>query len=725
MTATVTFPIISGQVSGFNPMPVGGGGFLTGIDFSADGSRGAICTDVGNAYVKDFGVDAKWRTLLTSASLPQADYDPRPDNYSIGLSDGDGTYAAIIDPSNKANILVGFNAYAFISHDGGLTFARCNLAAKKMLANSGEQRLWQRKFAWHPTDSNTFVIGTCGDGQYYTQNGGTSFTAIGIPAGTTLGGFATAHLAAFDPGAPLNVFISRHGTGIYRSTAGVTGAFAAIAGGPTSARYMKVMPGGTLWVCTVEGTLWKLARGSSAWTQITGMPGSLVAFTFGLDPANETRLIVMNSDGSPVQSNDAGATWIGASQWFGTFPAPIGLYQNAVDVPWLGGFSGGFFPSELNFRPGQVNQLWTAQGLGVSKSNPPATYSRWDWYDDSLGIEELGFTCGLSIPGNARSLFGCYDKGIWRPRNLDFPRDVPIFPNGGGVLQVDHCYALDYAPDDPNYVVGIVNFNNQEAGYSSDGGKTWHVFAAQHPDGAGGGCVACTGVNNIIWVPGNNGKAVRSSNGGASWSYINMAGSVGGIANWVNSIFTRRNIVSSDKQRTGYAEIVVNNSNQGITAGVYQTTDHGATWALKFSGVIDAGSDTAQFWHATLSYIPGKSGELLYTAGPTFNSLFKKSANDGVGWSTLRAGEIDHVNLFGFGLAAPAQSYPAVYFDGNVNGVSGIYRSKDFFAAAPELLARWPNNEIGARSFITGDMNKYGRLFVGIAGKGVLVGNFA
>jgi hypothetical protein len=225
MTATVTFPIISGNGSGFNSLPTGGGGFVTGIDFSADGSRGAICTDVGNAYVKDFATDTQWRTLLTSSSLPQADYDPRPDNQTTGNADGDGAYCSVIAPSDKNTILVGFNAYVYKSTNGGTSFTRCNLAAKKMLANSGEQRLWQRKLAFHPTDASTFLIGTNGDGQYYTTNGGTSFTSIGIAAGTTLGSIATAHPVAFDPGNANYVYISRHGTGIYRSTTGVTGAF--------------------------------------------------------------------------------------------------------------------------------------------------------------------------------------------------------------------------------------------------------------------------------------------------------------------------------------------------------------------------------------------------------------------------------------------------------------------------------------------------------------------
>lgn len=727
MTGTINFPIVSGNLAGFNVLPFGAGGFTNGIDFSADGTVGGHSTDVGNAYIKVLGTDTQWRPLLTTLTLPTADYDNRPDNYGAGLTDGDGTYCLRIAPSDKNVLIVGWNGFVQRSINAGASFTRCNLAAKRMFANTGEQRLWQPKFAIHPTDKNTFVVGTTADGQYYTQDGGQSFTSIGIAAGTTYGSFATPHLTVWDPGNTNYIYISRNGTGIYRASAGITSAFTAIPGGPTSARYMKVMPSGMLWVTATDGTLWRLPRGSNSWVQITPLASSLSAFSFAINPANETDLVVMNTDGGPIQSRDAGATWIGGSQWFGTFPAPIGLYQNAGSVPWLGTGTGGFFPSELAYRPAQTNELWAGQGIGISKSNPPATYTRWDWYDDSYGNETLGVACGLSIPGNTRPMFGCYDQGIQRPRNFDAPRDYPIFPNGAAVLNIDHLYSLDHAPEDVNYVMALCNLNHNISGYSTDGGATWQVFPAQHPDGAGGGQIVCTGVGKGVWIPANNGKAVRTSNGGTSWSYIDMGGSSGGIANWINSIFTRRYPGASDKSTAGKAVIVVNNSNQGITAGLYETLDHGATWVLKFSGVIDtsSGADTAQFWECKIKYIPEKAGELLYCGGigtPDFNHKLKWSNNGGAAWSTLGSGVVDNCHYFDCDTPTGG-SYPWVYIDAKVSGNSGLYRSKNFFATTPELLSRFPANRIATRGLLLADRNVRGRIFTALSGNGLLYGN--
>jgi hypothetical protein len=725
VTATITFPVISGNAAGFNRLPIVGGGFVTGLDISVDASRKVCSPDVTGPYIQDGTGD--WRPLLTSSSLQSSEYDPWPNNYGAGLSDGPGCYAARMAPSNKDVIVVVTNALVRRSTDGGNSFTRCNLAAKKMLANTGQQRLWNRKLDIHPTDPLTFLVGTDGDGQYYTTDGGQNFTSIGIAAGTTFGGAATPHLVAFDPGAPLNVFITRHGTGLYRATAGVGGAFTLVTG-PTTFRQLHVTAGGTVWICTTTGELWKLARGSTSWVQISAPPGALSVHSFAVNPADLNSLVVMDSDGISARSIDGGATWVGSDRWVATFPAPVGLYNNSSQVPWLDHI-GGLFPSHLQFDPVAVNKVWLAHGTGVSYSNPPTTFVRWDWYDISSGIEELVFVCGLSIPGNSRPLFGAWDKAIWRPRNLDHSRDAPIFPDSAlASTNVDHCYSMDYATGAAAKVYAVVNLNHNISGYSVNGGATWQPFAAQHPDGALGGCVAATGDGKLIWVPANNGKAVRSGDGGASWSYINMGGSVGGIVNWIAATYVRRHIVTADHERAGAAAIVVNTAvdsqTQTISGGVYRTLDDGQNWTQRLTGLIDATSDTAQAWHATLKYIPGKSGELLYTAGRDFASRLMWSQNDATSFTALRSSEINNVRNFTFGMAAPLQSYPTVFFDGTVNGVSGLYSSTDFFATSPRLLARFPAGVIIDRDFICGDMNVFGRLYVGPTSNGLLYGNF-
>lgn len=731
MPAYATFPASSGTNPGFNPLPFGGGGFVTGIDFSIDGLRAAITTDVGGAYIRDIGIDAKWRPALTTSSLDATEYGPdKVNNYALTLSDGDGVFAIAIAPSNKDHIILGYNGFVYRSTNGGAKFNRCNLPAKRMRANTKEQRMWQKKFVYHPTDTNRFLIGTNNDGVYFTLDGGASFTTVtSVPAGNMVDSNHAAHVCAIDGGDPNYVYVSRGGTGICRSTTGlVAGGFSHVTGGPSSARYMRVVDG-TLYVNSVEGTFWKLARGSSTWVQITGW-GAWGVYTFDVNPTDAGSIVVMGGDGELARTTNGGTSWVGDGRWFDTIPSPIGIYQNS-DTYWLDGYVGSFYPAEIKFRPGVTNELWAAQGLGVSKSNPPTTYVRWDWHGEHAGIEELGFTKSLSIPGNARPLFLNLDKAIIRPKNLDASNTYPIFPGTtpgpkGGVV---HGWDVDYAPEDPNYIAALINYfgdDNKLAGYSTDGGRTWAKFAAQHPDGSVGGCIAVTGVGKIIWVPGDGGKAVRSLDNGVSWQYINMGGSSGGIANWSNGIFIRRYIVTSDKTRPGHAAIIVNDSNQGIGGGVYKTSDNGTTWTNKFSGKIDSTGDGVQFWHNTLKYIPGKGSELLFCSGVTFpTSKFIRSTDDGASWTPVRGSEVTAVNFFDFGKAKTGQSYPVVFFDGSVNNVSGIYRSEDNFATTPELLGRFPLGEIVERSFIGGDMNRYGRMFAGLSGKGMIYGNFS
>jgi hypothetical protein len=735
MTATVTFPIISGNANGFNMMPFGGGGFVTGGDFSADGNRAVHATDVGGAYIKDIGVDTQWRPLFTSSSLPTADFDPKP---SAAGSDGDGCYDIKIAQSDKDCLVAGYNGYVFRSTNGGANWTRCNLANKRMFANTSSApfRVWQQKIAIHPTDKLTFLVGTWGDGQHYTTDGGSNFTSVGIAAGTQVNSLDPAHLVAVDPGNANYWYISRHGTGIYRSTTGVAGPYTLITPGPTSAVAMQVTPTGVLWVLTYQNTLYKIARGSgTTWTQIslTALSG-FTSGSFAVDPANENSLIVMDGNGPIGISTDGGSSWVGGGFIRDTSPTN-GILHVAASVPWLGGFSQGFFPARLQFRPGQTNDLYIFHGTGIAHGNPPSTFVATSWTDDTLGNEELGVLCGLSIPGNTKPLFGFADKGLVRINNFDLPRAIPFFPDGSLInVGINHCPSIDYSPDDANYLVAICNTNNAISGYSTDGGATWQVFAAQHPDGAISGQIICTGgtgaTAKIIWVPSNNGKAVRSSNGGASWSYINMGGSSGGISNWINSIWTRRYPAASDKQTAGVASIVVNNSNQGITAGVYRTTDHGANWTQTFSGVIDSssGADSAQFWECKLKYIDGKAGQLLYCGGqgfPDFNSKLKYLANDTTNsWTTLGSGVIDNVHQVDCGVGYSGTTFPAVYFNGKVNGVSGIYRSKDFFATTPELLGRFPASNPFYIQTLVGDRNKQGRVFVGFNSGGAAYGNF-
>jgi hypothetical protein len=73
---------------------------------------------------------------------------------------------------------------------------------------------------------------------------------------------------------------------------------------------------------------------------------------------------------------------------------------------------------------------------------------------------------------------------------------------------------------------------------------------------------------------------------------------------------------------------------------------------------------------------------------------------------------------FGYGKEKPGSSYPALYLMGIVNGTNGIYRSDD--AAKSWIRINDDNHQYGLVLQISGDPKKYGRVYVGAHGRGVL-----
>jgi hypothetical protein len=75
----------------------------------------------------------------------------------------------------------------------------------------------------------------------------------------------------------------------------------------------------------------------------------------------------------------------------------------------------------------------------------------------------------------------------------------------------------------------------------------------------------------------------------------------------------------------------------------------------------------------------------------------------------------------GFGMAAPGQSYPAVYLAGSVAGVWGTYRSDDVGVTWQRIDD--PQHQFGWLHCLTGDQRQYGRVYLGTGGRGILYGD--
>ena len=731
----------------FKPVRVGALGYVTSLDISADGLRKVVGTDVTAPSIKD-STDPEWRPLMTFANMPTSLYDPKVYNTHNGLADN-GAYSVIMAPSNKNIIYVGWNAYILMTTTAGVganSWVKLNLPAKRMTSNTSayESRLFNNKFAVHPTLPYTFMVGTMVDGVWYTSdanNGATcTFTQVTgiavtplVPAGT---GDATANLVAIDPGNPLYCYIASYGTGIYRSTTGITGAFTLIAGTnmPTAMRQMEVCNDGTLWIAGYGVQyLYKLARGTgNAWTIYgTAQHGMGIVAGMGVNPANSSIIYVNDGNSLSNYSIDGGTTFArndGQAAWSGNSALLNYQYQNYTDVPIDSNFKGLKGGSKSLMDAAGV--MWTAHGTGVNRFVPITDQNATvNYYDESKGIEELGLYKIQSIPGNSRFLLGSFDKGIIRPIDADRFSGVRIFINPAlSQYRINHAFDFDYATGSPNYIVCPMFFMDEQHGRSKDGGATWAMWPTQPRNGASsllGGSICSTGLNKAIYVPANNAMAMYTLDDGTSWQYLNLPGAgTTGQANWSFNLFSARYQVAADHERSGYAAVVTPTAASGFASGaaVWLTSDHGVTWAKKFNGLVDSSGDPSQFYNCTLDYIPGHAGELLYTCGNAGNyfpnNYLMKSADDGLTWAQVRPTEIRAVYFFAFGPTAVGASYPLIFLYASINGVRGLYYSQDFFATTPVLISRFPNGNINDIVCIEGDKNIWGRCYYGWDGGG-------
>ncbi len=730
-------------------MKSGGWGFVTGLIVSADASpasRRMVCSiDVAGAHIKDG--NAEWRPLVTTSTMPLAEYQPKPD--SSGKDDAGGCFTVTLAPSNKDVIYQSWNGKFYQSQNGGLGFIPMPLPTTgnmaRMYSNSGQQRTWNDKSAVHPTAPGTVLLGTTNDGIYGSTNAllgasSTWFAITGVPATTPFdSGQPTPYLVAFDPGNGNYVYYFAFGTGLYRATTGLAaGAFSAVANGPTQCREMRVLPDGTLWLLEINAQgygfkVWKLPRGTgSTWSSFT-VP--TMSYSVVPDPANANNIVAMGGDGPINRSTDGGATWLG--EWNGGGNL---LYQNATTISTQGGYPGGFYASKAVYDGAGV--LWCAQGLGISRSQTPLPANptvRWDWYDETAGKESIGFTGVHTFPGNSRLIITGYDKSMLRPIDLDRYTAKPRWADPTlDITSVNHGYDLDWAPEDINYLAINEGSKKKTVGYSLNGGKDWQLCATQPPiiDGdlvsspTVGGAITTTGVGKFAIYPGNNLKAYYTLDNGAGWNPLNLPGTgTTGTGSWCSSTFNRKDLASSDKTRGGHA-IAVTSVDHPAGAGVWKTADHHVTWTKVKNGVIDS-NEPNQVDSLQIDYIPGRSGEILFTAsrGESANARLMYSGDDGAAWAAQWG--FGAMTNFSFFAPLAGEAYPAIIVCGSISGVRGVYfvpgaaNLAAWLAGTPVLVTRYPLGLLTYIFRVAADHRPefWGRFYIMLSGNGGVYGD--
>ena len=692
---------------------------MTGIDISADGERFVCRTDVTNGYVRSAG-DPRWKPLFSPTTMSRADFDPLPRGNK--KSDGLGVAGIRIAPSNKNVIYASFMGYVWKSIDGGRTIFRTNLKQVKMFANAGRQRLFNRIIDVHPQNADLVVIGTWGEGVWYTKDGGLRWSSIDVPpAANGIDGQPGIHLVLFDPARPERIFIFITGVGLFITEEGVSGKFNLLRGGPLYSSNLVAGSNGSVYLCeqTTGGQGGRIWRHTAAKGWASSLPPA-EPILIAIDPFRPERSILLDPNGGCMMSYDHCATFeVSSRNWS----------REGADIPWTGNLKWIFF-AEARFHPKKRNHLVVAQGVGVAKvDTSTSNFSIVDW---SAGIEELCATSILAVP-NGKTFLTAWDKPIWRVDDLssysnDFRHPVPAGKSHDPDL-VAFASTIDFAPEDPNFLVATVSASDKTApGFTADGGQTWRVFEGAPSTGWGqGGSIAAASRSNIVLLPSNNATGVYTLDGGKSWQPIRLDGTTP-TAGFANAFYVARRNLAADKARPGVFALVYTTIKDdqygGPLGGVWVTSDGARTWSQIFSGAINdervdheflrrQGMDPRQFWQCQLEYVPKRPAELVYTPHSDFPSdRFFWSEDDGRTWSTLHR-HVRNVRAFGFGKGFASQPRPALYFWGEVKGREGLYGSLDWFASDPILISQHPSEKLGKVTCVAGSPDRFGRIFVG------------
>lgn len=743
----------------FKRVPLGSGGFITGISFSNNGNTKAVRCDVHGAYVRGAS-DSVWRCTHLKGVIPDA-LIHADHTWDGNYTDRLGCAELVVAPGDSTFLMMNYDGYLLKSTDTGNTFVNTGAPRKILFSNNTGSRVWGRTLAIDPGNTNYVLYGTQGQDVLYSTNGGTTFSAIGLPttfdaynAPAGSGGYTAPkepngngnapHLVACDPTSTVSGgqhqiwYLTVHTVGVYKSTTGIAGPYTLMSGSPTKPMRLKVDQLGRVWAVQ-EGAinnLWKCVGGT--WSQITNTVNNQFA-DVAVDPTDSNHVVAIDGLGKILRTKNLGTTW--PDFWNNdTASNPPQQLMREKSIRYLDvGVVQQWQPitGNIDFDPVVSGKLWSATGVGIYAATIPTDQTQaFKWFGDSEGIEMLCCHCAIKPPGG-NLIVGVHDQGIFTVKSLTRfvnKQGAPASPtdtigNGGKhPTLIQPCTQLDYAADDPNWIAALHHggfwsgtITNPHNGYSTDGGDTWNLWPTAPPNkpyAAGGGSMTVGKKNNVILLWNANAFPVYTKDGGTTWANLPLPGlPAGGTENgfeWQgNGYFLNKHLIDYDAVLDAFFLFNYGPPTAPSLKGIWKSTDKGDTWTQVYSG-----SPSPNYvYNVHLRCVPGQGGHLFFTAGLGFTETLYRSTDGGVSWSACTG--IAAVSDLAFGKAPPGLSYPTIFFWGTVGGVYGLYRSDDNLATTV-LLGSHPGNWLDYPAFVQGDPDVYGRCFIGFSGSGAM-----
>ena len=479
---TVTVPV-------WSTVPLGGGGYVTGLVSDPSGGTIYCRSDVGGAFrwspTGDVNGNGSW-VSLTDTMVP------------FGTS-GAGAFMCVesiaVDPGTAGRLYVAVgnpNASStargiYGSDNYGASWYLVDASNTFVIQGNGSSRANGERLAVDPNDSNILWYGSTTSGlRKFVKSGGvwtaTQIASSSVPFGTANTGISFVACDANSGSTIVYAGVSDPTSGgVYRSTDG--GTTWSIVGGATVfyPRRAQVASNGTLYVTAGTAGVAKLPRGGSL-SLLSGLPTGQTYHGVAVDPNDATgqKVFVASISSTNIsRSTDGGSTWTTQTTTFNEGPLTSTNHQRK-EPDGLSSLTGYWFgnTSSLLVTPGDSNELWLGDFFGVSRTrnaqNLGTNPGAW-WYTLQKNQEETVVLSLKNAPTGAKLLTGLSDVAGFRYL------DTTMRPTGAGgsSMGAANTTSLDFSESDNNVWARSTVATNQSSGsgaVSIDGGLNWTTF---------------------------------------------------------------------------------------------------------------------------------------------------------------------------------------------------------------------------------------------------------
>lgn len=670
---------------------VGAGGLFSAPDVASDNTQ-IVRLDGPGAYIWNAmakaqnGATGTWQPLVTTSSMPSA-LVSNPQGFQAGVFEIKMQYTHsnnmyMVYPYWTAADEDDAQCAVYKSTDTGAHWAQTTFTTDCVSYTpwNGNWRFFNNRMDIDPTSDNNVFLGTQGDGLWFTQDGGTTWTEIStsvVPVGSNEG----IDGVLFDPQNHNIAYVCSGGHGVYKSTDATSDnppTFTLTSSGPTGCSFTDIDQHNGNYYALDEAreNLW--VYNGSTWSKVLTSTyyGTQSIIGVTVDPTTANHVIAADPFGNLDESTNAGSSWGG---WTNNQTGPAYEYTN--DVTWLSVFGnqdgreGVFFdrsnPLIIDYTSENGFYTTTLPGAITNATNL-TLYAR------ARGVENLTTQHILSAPTAPAGVYlSAADHGVFSTTPASFNTYPTTFGPIPSIDQSNLCVAwdADYATSNPAFVGvecdGINYYPGQGAswlysGYTSNGGGTWSNWnTGDYPTSAsnGGQNLAFTTPADCLWAP--SGSVLPSYSSGCntttpSWTQISLPGSPS-LSGFLNQGTVPAKEIAADRVSSGYFYLL----DPGV--GMFYSQNGGSSWTAG-----DTITDIALTKTPIMKMTPGVAGDGYIAGG--FNGSPGQQPGGGYLYHTIGGWHSSGVDCqitsmanptsVGFGAPKSGNTYPSIFASG-------------------------------------------------------------